>query len=212
MLLAGCSPTGGCISGQSAACSCADGRSGAQICAADGTFGACVCGSQDGGAGTAFRYVFVTSTGYKGFFGGLNGADNICAIASRNRLPGLYKAWVSVAGVNAIDRMTSGAPWHLPPTAAEGTMGPQVFASRSALTQGPAVPINRDETGATKSTQVWTGTTAAGGANPQNCADWSSTTSLGYFGDSSATGTRWTTFDNSGSCNEMKSVYCFQQE
>ncbi len=42
-----------CIPGASVACACVDGETGAQICLADGTFGACACagtGTADGGA------------------------------------------------------------------------------------------------------------------------------------------------------------------
>ena len=50
------SSTGGttCISGAQAACSCTDGKMGAQTCTASGTFDACVCsGGAGGGGGTA---------------------------------------------------------------------------------------------------------------------------------------------------------------
>lgn len=41
-----------CITGETKGCSCTNGQSGAQTCAADGTFGACVCsGGVGGGAG-----------------------------------------------------------------------------------------------------------------------------------------------------------------
>ncbi len=42
-----------CIPGMSAACACDDGRSGAQSCLADGTYGACTCADPDAAAGDA---------------------------------------------------------------------------------------------------------------------------------------------------------------
>jgi len=53
LLLAGCGDDdAGCLSGASIACTCTDGRSGAQTCGADGTFAACACESplRDSGA------------------------------------------------------------------------------------------------------------------------------------------------------------------
>src|SRR4051794_30232839 len=42
------------------------------------------------------RTVFITSGGYSGDMGGLQGADQICqALASTARLKGTYKAWLS---------------------------------------------------------------------------------------------------------------------
>ncbi len=39
-----------CIEGASVSCACPDGRMGAQVCRAGGSFGACVCAASDGGA------------------------------------------------------------------------------------------------------------------------------------------------------------------
>ena len=43
VLIAGCNEKSRCVEGASQACACADGRSGAQVCQANGTFGACAC-------------------------------------------------------------------------------------------------------------------------------------------------------------------------
>ena len=43
------SPSPRCITGTSALCACAGGRPGAQVCRADGTFGACSCDTADSG-------------------------------------------------------------------------------------------------------------------------------------------------------------------
>jgi alpha-tubulin suppressor-like RCC1 family protein len=45
----GASPSPRCITGTSALCACASGRTGAQTCRADGTFGACSCEAADSG-------------------------------------------------------------------------------------------------------------------------------------------------------------------
>ena len=56
LLPAACSSTGSpktCVQGASVACSCANGESGAQVCASDGTLGPCSCqgGTGSGGSG-----------------------------------------------------------------------------------------------------------------------------------------------------------------
>ena len=45
----GCPGPEGCTPGASVACTCTDGRSGAQVCQADRTLGACTCSSADAG-------------------------------------------------------------------------------------------------------------------------------------------------------------------
>lgn len=42
-------PTAGCVIGMSIACACVDGRTGAQTCLSDHTYGRCECASTDGG-------------------------------------------------------------------------------------------------------------------------------------------------------------------
>ncbi len=58
VLAAGCSETPRCTPGASASCSCTDGRTGAQLCDANGAFGACICA----GGGDAGTLADVTSS------------------------------------------------------------------------------------------------------------------------------------------------------
>ncbi len=44
-------PAALCVTGRTKACPCADGRTGAQTCGADGTYGPCACFAMDSGAG-----------------------------------------------------------------------------------------------------------------------------------------------------------------
>lgn len=50
-LASSCAGSSRCITGASAACTCTDGRSGAQLCMADGTLGMCACTGGAGGGG-----------------------------------------------------------------------------------------------------------------------------------------------------------------
>src|SRR6187397_125272 len=54
-LVVGCSGNSSdrrCVPGTSIACACVEGSLGAQVCAADGTFDACVCGKSGPSAGS----------------------------------------------------------------------------------------------------------------------------------------------------------------
>jgi len=48
-LLVGCPGSDRCTEGMSVSCACTDGRTGAQVCSAAGTYGACVCAAGDAG-------------------------------------------------------------------------------------------------------------------------------------------------------------------
>ncbi len=75
-------------------------------------------------------HAFVTSTIFNGDFGGVAGADLKCnTLAAAQALKGSYRAWVSVAGTNAADRITSAGPWHL-------VTGQLVAASHAELVSG----------------------------------------------------------------------------
>src|SRR5438874_13142268 len=82
-LAAGCGGGSDCTPGQSVACVCTNGSSGAQVCRSDRTFDACQCtslnggggggdmamaggGGNGGGGGGGSKRVFVTSVGYAG--------------------------------------------------------------------------------------------------------------------------------------------------
>jgi hypothetical protein len=59
--------------------------------------------------------VFVTSTRHSPKFGGLAGADAICAArATAGGLAGTYKAWLSTSTVNAKDRLVPASGWARP--------------------------------------------------------------------------------------------------
>ena len=53
-----------CVSGESKACACTNGHSGAQICGANGTFAECVCDSGSGGSGGQGQQCVVDQQGW----------------------------------------------------------------------------------------------------------------------------------------------------
>lgn len=319
--LAGCG-TNRCVTGQSTACACVDGKMGAQTCQADGTFGSCQCGtlacnstncasgccdatgacnagtatsacgtgaasciacgvgqtctsgscrasnvgggngatgggngSTGGGSGTecapggspcagccmgsaciqsqascgingaacqtctaqqlcsntgtciAPKRVFVTGTTYNGSLGGITGADQKCATAAQAaNLGGTWKAWISDANTNAIDRITEVGPWY----------GRQfgsfriAFNNKANLETTPQISVNRDELGDENSADIWTGTGIGGIKTNATCSNWA----LGTSGTTGTVGTgedqRWTSA-YAAECSTLKGVLCLEQ-
>src|SRR5678816_81066 len=86
------------------------------------------------GASTPLR-VFVTGAFAGTMYepgGGLAAGDAKCAYAASGAaIGGVWRAWLSTASMNAIDRIAGGGPWRL----MDGTT---VFAGRAELAIGPA--------------------------------------------------------------------------
>jgi len=158
------------------------------------------------------RVVFYLE-GYLGAFGGVSGADQLCAAAASSAaLPGNYKAWISDALSSPANRFSRGGPYIL----RDGTIIAQDWTE---LTSGHLRhPINLDATGRLNAGDqyryVWTNTaidgTSFGGSD---CLDWSSSTGTGTLGDAFSVTAEWTVSPNPAfpACNYGHSLYCFQQ-
>lgn len=166
------------------------------------------------------RVVFVTSQGYNGNLGGLQGADAKCQNhANQAGLGGVFKAWLSTQDnsvASRFDRLFDSVRYIRP----DGTL---ILSSWEWLT-GSNIQrrIDMDELGnhiGGTSTQVWTGTDSDGSSwSFQNlerfCNSWSSNSNT-LYGRVGVIG-----LDNSGAwsgwshslCNEEQRLYCFQQE
>lgn len=165
------------------------------------------------------RVVFVTSQGYNGNLGGLQGADAKCQNhANQAGLGGVFKAWLSTQDnsvASRFDRLFDSVRYIRP----DGTL---ILSSWEWLT-GSNIQrrIDMDELGnhiGGTSTQVWTGTDSDGSSwSFQNlerfCNSWSSNSNT-LYGRVGVIG-----LDNSGAwsgwshslCNEEQRLYCFQQ-
>ena len=157
---------------------------------------------------TTAKLVFATSSVQTGGFGGIEGADSICAArASEAGLTGTFLAWVSVAGNSPSSRFAqSSSPYRL-------VNGTEVAASWSDLTDGTLkAGIDRDESGNPVSGDVWTGTTVAGDLASATCNDWVSSSSAvaGQCGTSGHVDGTWTAFITP-SCSIQLRLYCFEQ-
>lgn len=172
----------------------------------------------DGGPGT--KLVFVTSRQYRGNLGGIAGADLACqeaANAASIRAAG-WRAWVSIGGIHAIDRIVHDGPYIL----RDGT---RIANTKAELASGTLLsPIYRLENGQPAPTtseemRVWTGTAANGmSAGPDTCLGWTSESFLdfgvlGYLVSGDAAWTRApgvVHVEGGWGCQTLGRLYCFE--
>lgn len=162
----------------------------------------------DPDAATGGKIIFVTGGTHSGDFGGLAGADSLCATtASSAGLGGTFKAWLSGPGDSAADRMSQGGGAYL------RTDGTEVAASFDDLVDGAIeVPINRDENGDPVGgpTDVWTGTLSDGSLAAAHCGGFADSGASGLCGSSADSDDRWT--DNiTPPCSTTLHLYCVEQ-
>ena len=185
--------------------STSDSDSGSSTEATSGSSGGTV-GSTDGRPPGLL--VFVTEPVYSGNLGGLPGADAECqGIANDAFGGGTFVAWLSAAGVNAIDRITGDGPWFLP-------NGEIAFMDRAQLMTDPFVGVNVKVDAMLVSSlepYAWTGTSFGGLATDPDCAGWSSALSTddGVAGNAYQIGPGWTN-EQDESCDTPHSLYCFE--
>lgn len=158
------------------------------------------------GADVTPRVVFATSTRHDGDFGGLEGADEICAErAAAAGLDGSFLAWLSAPDEPAGQRLA-----HADMSYAR-TDSVRIADDWDDLVDGElAAPIDRDEEGAEVSGDVWTGTQASGEPTLLTCGGFDSVDESGACGSTGETGAAWT--DNiQPPCTSALRLYCVQQ-
>ena len=169
------------------------------------------------------KRLFVTHDAYSGSMTasqggspGLLGGDSLCTnLANGAHIGGIWRAWLSDANNDAIDRITGAGPW-------KRMDGQVAFADRAALLVGPAVPINLDQTNTRVpiNSGVWTGTAANGRYASKttlgkgNCDDWTNSSSTGQpsgeVGDTETLDGGWTDIADH-ECFVGARLYCFEQ-
>jgi hypothetical protein len=155
------------------------------------------------------KVVYVTSTAYPGNFGGLAGADAICALHPEVAAPGaVFKAWLSDSTASPSTRFTH-------PTGTYVNVDfTEVAKSYADFFSGVHESRIEDEAGNSFTYSVFTATTTAGIADVANgtCQNWTAD-SEGDFatvGDSSQASSDWS-FVGPASCETPRSLYCVQQ-
>ena len=157
------------------------------------------------GASAIPNYAFVTSATVPAVFQSLDAADQICATAAAaSGLPGQFRAWLSTATANAIDRLQGARGWIRTDSAPFADTLDDLGAGRIFT------PLRLDERGAIASGLVMTGTNAAGRAEPaSDCNDWSDgATGDAMAGTTEGTTTVWTSVTTIR-CSDPARLYCF---
>jgi hypothetical protein len=158
------------------------------------------------------NYMFLTAATTNGNFGGLAGADTLCANAATAAvLPGTFKALLATSTVSALSRLGTARGWVRP----DG----KPFADASNTLFGPGViyyppRISAANTDLGPNTgNVWTGTDAYGnipsGGTTATCGDWTNgTTGVGQSGNGNM-GTGGWAYQNNQGCATALRLYCF---
>lgn len=164
-------------------------------------------GTAGAGDGEPSR-VFITNTAQTADFGGISGADELCANqASAAGLEGVFKAWLSTASSSVADRLThSTGPYVL----VDGTV---IANDWDDLVDGSiAARFNLDASGQMQTGDVWTGTLTDGTSYPTNdCNGFTNDSSgIALCGTSSSTTSLWTQ-NITPACSTVLRLYCFEQ-
>jgi hypothetical protein len=154
------------------------------------------------------RRIFVTASVQNADFGGLDGADALCASqASAAGLDGEFKAWLSTMVSSVSDRLTqSSEPYVL----VDGT---PVANDWDDLVDGSIlVPINLDASGQLRGGDVWTGTLPNGLPYAQgDCSGFTNgTDGIGLCGTTASTAGFWTA-NATPECSLGLRLYCIEQ-
>ena len=180
-------------------------------CGADST-----SGEGTDGVGASEHRAFVTSGTYSGGLGGLSGADSTCSsAASAAGLSRTYNAILSDSSTSADDRLAFSGSIYVVDSNDEKTLvagsGSELWnTSSNDLTN----QINIDENGDTVTADdyVWTGTTSEGGAQIDNCSDWTSSSSSinGDYGNLDLIDSGWIKY-GFDTCEQSFHLYCVSQ-
>jgi len=154
------------------------------------------------------RRIFVTSSVQNADFGGLDGADALCASeASAAGLEGTFKAWLSTMTSSVSDRLIHSIE---PYVLVDGTL---VASDWDDLVDGSIlVPINMDASAQLRGGDVWTGTLPNGLPYTQgDCAGFTNgTDGIGLCGSTASTAGAWTA-SSTPDCSLGLRLYCIEQ-
>jgi hypothetical protein len=140
---------------------------------------------------------------------GLAAGDAICRSIATDagiRQPDSFKAWLSDAATDAVDRFAHDGPW----MRLDGIL---VASSKAELTSGhPASSIHVTVDGDYLLWVFpWTGTESDGTGAAAHCAGWTSgTAGIGFTGDTTATNASWTEAVTFPCGSEYGHLYCLQ--
>lgn len=159
-------------------------------------------------AGPRANVAFVTSSVHRGDFGGVAGADAICADRAADAgLPGTFLAWLSTGGIPAHARLDGSRGWRRTDGAALVPSGPS-----DLITGRIIVPLAMDELGRDARVGLagaWTGT-AWNGNQEADCDGWSNAVANGRDGAPARGGGGFTDTFGNANCGQLRRLYCFE--
>lgn len=164
--------------------------------------------------GSSRKRIFVTSASWTGDLRniaqqetGLTSGDHLCHQAAQaGNLRGTYRAWLSTAEEDAIDRVEDVGPWY-PPGGTE-----PLFNNKAHLAGVPLLPLtiteHKHELDPQEQHCVWTGT-QTGGVFDNDCTEWEATSGWAIAGDPSVV-ENWTR-GSDVDCYRRCRLYCLGQ-
>lgn len=168
-------------------------------------------GGEDAGmdSGVSGRLVFVSSAVQNADFGGIAGADDLCATeASTAGLDGVFKAWLSTRASSVAERLEhSDEPYML----VDGTV---IAVDWDDLVDGRLLArLGRDASGQAHTDDVWTGTLSNGTPYlADDCEGFTSgSTGQAQCGASTSTTSTWTEA-KTPECATRLRLYCIEQQ
>ena len=152
--------------------------------------------------------IFVTNSVQNANFGGLDGADQLCATQAADAgLEGNFKAWLSTRSLSASDRLThADGPYVL----VDGTL---LADDWDDLVDGfLQVPINLDANGSIRGGDTWTGTLGTGASyvNDDCAAFTSGSAGIALCGTTASADPPWTQ-NATPDCSTELRLYCIEQ-
>ena len=165
----------------------------------------------DGGICGSGTRIFVTGTRQDADFGGIAGADALCASqAAAASLGGEFKAWLSTIVSPVATRLAhSSDPYVL----VDGTLIAANWFDLIAFPGSISAPINLDASGVLRDGEVWTGSSRYGHpyGNVDDCEGFTSgSTGDGLAGSTEEVNLYWTE-KGTRSCSTELRLYCFEQ-
>jgi hypothetical protein len=171
--------------------------------------------NEDASASTK-RRIFITTNTTTGKLPGLKGGDDFCkAAATQAGAGGLWVAFLSIPGANAIDRLLTDGPWY---SMDRKTL---IFTGKRNGTNpisglGPAAAIKQNELGQdfTSPTSFWTGTKQGGTVSTDHCELWVNDNvnpfASGTVGTSHKLDRDWVGASTPYTCYSQMHIVCFE--
>lgn len=162
-------------------------------------------------SGVSERVVFVTSTAQTADFGGIDGADALCASeATAAGLEGEFRAWLSTRESSVADRFVQST---VPYVLVDGTRIADDWADLIDPTDGYLQAfLNLDANGIVRRGDVWTGTLPSGLADDGDDCDGFTTglSSSALCGSTQSINFPWTA-NTTPVCETRLRLFCFEQ-